>query len=177
MTDLSTFDTILSRRSIRSYRSDPLPAQDIRRILEAARQAPSAANRQPVHFVIVRDPERKRQLGAACAAQHWIADADLIVVCLGNPPQSPKWYQVDAAIAMEHLVLAATALGYGTCWIGAFSEPAVRQLVGAPDDSRVIALTPLGIPIEHPDQRPRKPASNVFSFGAFGSRFPAEIDY
>jgi nitroreductase len=173
---LDTLETIARRRSIRAYKPGRIPDEDVRQILEAARLAPSAANRQPVHFVLVRDPDRKRRLGEACAAQHWIADADFVVACVGLPSQSQKWYQVDCAIAMQQLVLSAAALGYGTCWVGAFSEASVKQVLGIPDDARVVAVTPLGIPGEQPEARGRKSSREVFSSERFGSPLPSELD-
>ena len=88
MAALDTLETIGRRRSIRAYKPGQVTDEHLTLILEAARRAPSAANRQPVHFVLVRDSERKRQLGEACAAQHWIADADFVIACIGLPAQS-----------------------------------------------------------------------------------------
>jgi len=170
----NTLETIADRRSIRVYTPARVPDEHVKAILEATRLAPSAANRQPVHFVVVRDAERKRRLAEACAAQHFIADADLVIACIGLPAQSQKWYQVDAAIAMQHLVLAAASLGYATCWIGAFSEAAVKQILGVPDDARIVALTPLGVAGERPAPRGRKTHREVFSLERFGAPLPAE---
>ncbi len=165
-----TISTIFARRSVRAYEPMPIPEDDLRTILEATRQAPSAANRQPVHFVVVRDPEQKRKLAAAANQQLWIAQADAIVVGAAFPAQRPRWYAVDLAIALQNLVLAATALGYGTCWIGAFGEEAVREVVGLPAEAKVVALTPLGRPAERPAGRPRKAPEQLFSFDRYGQR-------
>ena len=119
---MDTITAIMQRRSVRRYAAKGIPDDHLKAILEAGRQAPSAANRQPWHFVVVRDEERKRKLAAACSGQDWLADADVIVAGLGKPEVNEKWYPVDVAIAMENMILAATALGYGTCWIGAFEE-------------------------------------------------------
>jgi nitroreductase len=168
MASADTITTIMARRSVRAYEPMPIPDEDLRTILEATRQAPSAANRQPLHFVVVRDPQQKRRVAEAAAQQHWLAQADAIVVAVGFPAQSARWYPVDAAIALENLVLAATSLGYGTCWIGAFSEPQVKDVVGLPEEARVIALTPLGRPAESPAARPRKPFEQLFSLDRYG---------
>ncbi len=163
--------TIMERRSIRSYQPKPLPEKDLRTILEAGRQAPSAANRQPWHFVVVRDQENKRKLSEACAKQSWLADAGAIIAGVGRPSISENWYPVDVAIAMENMIIAATALGYGTCWIGAFDQAQVRGLLGIPDDHVVVALTPIGTPADSPEARPRMPMADFASAESFGGKF------
>jgi nitroreductase len=165
---LDTVDAILARRSVRAYEPMPVADEDLARILEAVRQAPSARNYQPVHFILVRDPELKRRLASACNEQHWMAQADIIVAALAWPDVSPKWHVVDTAIALHTLVLVATSLGYGTCWVGSFVEREVKALLGIPDDARVVALTPLGRRAERPDARERKPLSALFSQDRFG---------
>ncbi|NLX35735.1 MAG: nitroreductase [Chloroflexi bacterium] len=165
---MDTIQAIMSRRSIRRFRPEPIPDADLRTILEAGRQAPSAANRQPWHFVAVSDPEAKRRLAQACNGQMWLADAAFILVACGLPQVSAKWYQVDVAIAMENMVLAAHTLGYGTCWIGAFDADAVRQVCGIPEDVQVVACSPLGISDSNPPARARKDWGQVFSRDTFG---------
>jgi len=160
--------TIFRRRSVRAFAPTPMPEADLRTILEAVQQAPSAANRQPLHFIVVRDPDQKRRVAAAAANQHWLAQADVIFIAVGFPTQSQRWYVVDASIAMQNMVIAATALGYGTCWIGAFSEEAIREVVGLPPEARVVALSPVGRPAESPEARPRKSFDQLFSYDRYG---------
>ena len=111
---MDAMQAILERRSVRKYRKEPIPAEDLRQILEAGHQSPSAANRQPWHFVIVSDPEQKQRVAQACNGQMWLADAACILVGVGLPAVSEKWYRVDVAMAMENMVIAARSLGYGT---------------------------------------------------------------
>jgi len=168
---MDTLTTILQRRSIRQYRPQPIPDEDLERILEACRRAPSAGNRQPWHFVIVGDPEQKARLAEACRGQTWMADAAYIVVAVGLPEVSANWYRVDVAIAMENLVLAAHGLGYGTCWIGALASEEIRTLCGLPEGTEVLACTPLGVPGEvSGEMRPRKEWDEVFSRERYGQR-------
>ena len=87
--------TIMGRRSIRKYQPKPIPEEDIRAMVEAGRRAPSAANRQPWHFVVIRDPQIRRRTAQACSGQMWMADADLIIAAVGIPEVSEKWYKVD----------------------------------------------------------------------------------
>lgn len=166
---MDCLEAIHARRSIRRYQKEDIPKEDLFKILEAARCAPSAANRQPWHFVVVINPEVKLALARACNGQVWMADAGAIICGLGSPEISEKWYAVDVAIAMQSLILAATALGYGTCWIGAFDEDAVREVLQIPSNWRVVALTPVGVPAESPAQRPRKAFPEVFSIDGFGN--------
>lgn len=165
---MDTLNTILERRSIRKYLPQPIPAEDMKKILESCRQAPSAANRQPWHFVIVGDPERKKRLAQACRGQTWMADAAYIIVAVGLPEVSQKWYRVDVSIAMEHMVLAAHSLGYGTCWIGAFTPEEVKAVCALPTTAEVVACAPLGVPDASPAARPRKEWDEVFSGEVFG---------
>jgi nitroreductase len=156
-------EVLLGRRSVRSYAPEPIDDATLARILEAARQAPSAANRQPWRFVVIRDPARRQALAQACNGQMWLADAAALVVALGIPSVSPKWYAVDVAIALQNLVISATSFGYGTCWIGAFNEDKVKELIGAPEDAKVVAITPIGVPKgDRPAARARKPMGEVF---------------
>lgn len=170
---METLQTIMERRSIRKYKPEPIPPDALKAILEAARQAPTAANRQPVHFVIVGDAEQKRRVAAACNNQMWMADAAYIVVAAGMPTVSSKWYRVDVAISLQNLVLAACSLGYGTCWIGAFDPHKVREVCGLPDEMEVVACTPLGVPDVAPPARPRKAWGELFSADRYGE--PLEL--
>ena len=170
---MEAIEAILSRRSVRKYRPEPVPEEDLRRILECGRLSPSAGNRQPWHFVVTREPGLKRRLALACNGQMWMADAYAILTGLGLPEASRGstgrlWYQVDVAIAMQDMILAATALGYGTCWIGAFDEEEVKRVLEVPEEMAVVALTPIGVPAESPDPQPRKEPGEVFSEETFG---------
>jgi nitroreductase len=164
---MDTLQAIRERRSIRRYRPDPIPEEDLARIIEAGHLAPSAANRQPWRFILVTDPEERAALAQACRGQTWMADAACILVGVGLPDVSAKWYRVDVAIAMQNMILAAWSLGYGTCWIGAFDPDQVKQVCGIPEDADVVALTPIGVPAVSPDARSRKEIAEVFADGSF----------
>ncbi len=147
-------ELIERRSSVRKFRDKRVPEEALARVLEAARLAPSWANKQCWHFVVVRDPERIEQLAkAAGTVNRWLKNAPLLVVACGDPSRSGSrdhkpYYLVDVAIAMEHLVLAATEEGLGTCWIGYFDEPSLKSQLGIPASIEVVALTPLGHPAE-----------------------------
>ena len=159
---MDILETIKIRRSIRKYRPEPIPGEKLEIIMEAARLAPSAANRQPWNFVVVQDRERKKALAKAANDQTFLGDAGAVVVAVGDPERSARWHQKDTMIALEHIVLAATALGYGTCWIGAFDEAAVKSLLKIPAKMKVVALLPIGVPDEKPAARQRKELSEIF---------------
>lgn len=172
---MDLFEAIEKRRSIRRYRPDPVSDEHLKKILEAARLAPSGKNLQPWRFVIVRDAERKKMLAKASMNQMFIAEADVVVVILSDPTiySSPGTkrripYLQDPMIAVEHMVLAATALGYGTCWIGAFDGDEVKRIVKAPERLAVIALLPIGVPDESPPPKPRKPFEEIFFKEEYG---------
>jgi nitroreductase len=157
-------EVVRRRRSIRRYRPDPVPQAKIDHLTEAARLAPSWANGQCWTFVVVTDPKVKRRL--AEAGNEWIEDAPVIIAACADPKESgtkrdQPYYLLDVGIAMEHLVLAATEQGLGTCWVGWFDEGKARRALGAPEQVRVVALTPLGYPDEQPEPRPRKSLGEV----------------
>ena len=159
---MDVLETIRIRRSIRKYRPEPIPDEKLKTILEAARLAPSAANRQPWRFVVVEDRERKKALAKAANDQTFLGDAGAIVAAISDPEKSARWHEKDTMIALEHLVLAATALGYGTCWIGAFNEDAVKDLLNIPAKMKVVALLPIGIPDEKPAPGRKRELSEIF---------------
>jgi len=165
---METLQALLDRRSVRRYQRQPVPAAHLHQILEATRQAPSAMNRQPWRLVVVGDVEQKERLARACNGQMWLADAAYIIVGVGLPEQSAKWYRVDVSIALENLVIAARSLGYGTCWIGAFDPEQVKAACGIPAEAEVVACMPLGVPEAWPAARDRKPWGEVFASGSYG---------
>jgi len=166
---VDTIMAIMRRRSVRKYQPSPVPAEDLKMVLEAGRQAPSGGNSQPWHFVVVRGDEQRRRLAEACSGQVWMADAGAIIVGLGRPSANEDGYSVDVAIAMENMVIAATGLGYGTCWIGDFKEAQVKEVLGIPDDLPIVALTPVGVPAEQPDARPRMAITDFASAERYGT--------
>ncbi len=167
---MDTIEAIMARRSIRKYKPDNIPEDDLKTLLEVARQAPSAANRQPRHIVVVKDPGIKRRVAEACNGQTWVGDADVVIAGVALPDVSEKWCVVDTTIAMENLIIAAASMGYGTCWIGAFREDEVKKILNIPADKKVVALTPLGVPDVSPPAKSRKPIDQLFSLDEFGKR-------
>ncbi len=163
------YDVVTQRRSVRAYREKPVEKEKLQRVLQAARMAPSAANRQPVYFYVIRDaPTRRRLLEAY--SQDWFAAAPVIVCACHRPREAwhrrdgKSYADVDLAIAVEHLVLAATAEGLGTCWIGAFKPEKTREILDIPPELEPVAMTPLGYPAEEPAPTPRKPLEEIVQY-------------
>jgi len=155
------YDVARTRRSVRKYRPDPIPQQVLNRVLDAARIAPSGSNRQPTRLIVVQDQETKDRVAKLCHDQAFIASAPLVVVACGRDIKFNRgqWMErcsmiVDVAIAVDHLTLAARAEGLGTCWIGSFNGPELKQFLGLPDDVEVVAATPLGYPEGDPFTEP-----------------------
>ena len=165
---MSFIDCILTRRSIRRYEKKDISEDALAQILEAGRQAPSAVNKQPIHFIIVKDNEIKKGF-SNFLFNRFINDAPVVLVgCADvNSLLTGKWAIVDAVIAMQNMVIAAWTLGVGSCWIGACNEDKVKELLKIPDKWKVVALITFGYPTEQPKPRKKKPFEELFSFNSF----------
>jgi len=160
---MEVFECIKTRRSIRKYKPEPVPQDKLMQVLEAGRIAPSAGNRQPWKFVVVTDPDTRCKLVPLARNQEFIGQAGAVLVACAPDP-SMRWHAVDIAIAMDHMSLAAHELGLGTCWIGAFDPEKVAELLGIPEEVKVLLLMPLGVPDTEGGPRPRKALEEVFVF-------------
>jgi nitroreductase len=160
---------IRKRYSVRAYRAEPVGEDALRLVLEAMRLAPSASNRQPYQFIVIRTGGREAEL-RRIYDRGWFVQAPLVICACGLPAQNwvrsdaKNYNDVDVAIAMDHLVLAAANLGLGTCWIAAFDPAAVREVLGLPDGVEPIAFTPLGYPADQPGPKERKPLSELVRY-------------
>ena len=146
-------DVIESRTSIRTYCDKDVEEGKVTYVLECARVAPSWANRQCWRFIVVRDKEKIKALSKTSIVNRWLRKVPIIVVACGDPVSSGvnnniDYFAVDVAIAMEHIILAATDIGLGSCWIADFDEKKVKDLLDIPNRIRVVALTPLGYPAQ-----------------------------
>jgi len=166
---MDCFEAINRRRSVRNYKSDAVNDADIMKILEAGRMAPSAGNLQPCYFIVVKDPEMKSRLHQAALGQELIAQAPVIIAVCVDPERSSNYgdagrnyfSRLDAANATQNMLLAACALGYGSCWVGGFKDSAVKEVLGLPDDFRVVSLIPLGKAVEEPPVPPRRSLQEI----------------
>jgi nitroreductase len=160
---MDVLECIASRRSIREYRDQPVPEEMLRRVLEAARLAPSASNWQDYKFVVVGDKQMRRALVPVCSNQAFIGEAGVVIAACATKPRR-VYASVDVAIAVDHMTLAAANLGLGTCWIGAFSHKRVKEILGIPDGVSIVCLLTLGIPASPGVPTGRKPPEALFSY-------------
>jgi nitroreductase len=157
------------RRSIRKYKDAPIPKEKIIKILEAARIAPSAGHRQPWHFIVVENKDTIKKL----AKREWAAEAPVMIVGLADQVASQNWWGNDLGIALEHIVLAATNLGLGTCWMGQTGRhELIKNLLDIPDNLTVIAVIPIGEPDETPAPKERKSLDTIVSWEKYGVKSP-----
>lgn len=163
------YEVIRKRRSIREYENRDVEEDKLKRILEAARIAPSAANIQPWRFIAIRNAGVKKELKAAYD-RPWFWTAPVVICACGITGEAwrrsdgKSYLDVDVAIAMDHLILAATAEGLGTCWIGAFDPTEVKKILHLPVGIEPIALTPLGYPAASPNPKRRKSWEEVIRY-------------
>lgn len=172
---LSVLDVIKARGSIRSYKDKPIPKQALLDILEAARMAQSADNRQPWEFIVVTDPATKRRLVQAAGNQSFVGEAAAVLVSLANPEQSTpvgpfEGFLIDLTIAIENMVLTAWDLGIGSCWIGAYNEQKVKELFNVPRNLRVMSLLTLGYPDEKARPKYRKDLNEIVHYQKYGQK-------
>lgn len=162
-------ELINKRYSVRGYKTDPVEDEKLQQVLEAARIAPTAANRQPFHVIVIHTEGREEEL-RRIYDRDWFVQAPIILVVCGE--QSKAWVRhdkanygvVDAAIVMDHMILEATNQGLGTCWIGAFDAEITRDILGLPDHIDPIVMTPLGHPNAEPRQTDRKPLEELVRY-------------
>ena len=168
---MDLMEIIKGRRSVRAYDGKPVEKEKLEAVLEAARLAPSARNRQTWRFIAVTDPAVKDKMAEACHSQQSVQQAPVCIVIIDREPGIMSCGQpvdaVDASIALSFLILKAHEEGLGTCWLGHFDKDKVRAALGIPEDMSIVAVTPLGYPAEVPDARPRKPLHEVASYNKY----------
>jgi nitroreductase len=160
---------IETRYSVRAYKPKRVEDDKLQQVLEAARLAPTAANRQPFQLIVIHTEDRKEEL-SRIYDRDWFVQPPLVIGICGVPGlawsrrDEMNYHVVDATIVMDHLILAAANLGLGTCWIGAFDPAAAREVLGLPDTVEPIAFTPLGYPADEPKPKKRKPLSELVRY-------------
>lgn len=167
---MTVLDAIKTRFSVRRYQSAPLAEDDLSAILEAARFSQSAKNRQEWRLIVVRDGRTRERLAVAAKEQAFVAAAPAIIVCCGVGLDyvmtcGQPSYPIDIAIAMENMALAAWERGVGSCWLGAFHEDQVKNILGIPEDGvRVTGMLTLGYPAMEAPVRNRLPLGETVRF-------------
>jgi nitroreductase len=163
---------LISRRSIRKFRPDPVPDELILKVLDVARYAPSARNSQPWVFIVVKDPEVKRKLANVHVWAKPLENAPVGIVVACNTEVSPESYQVDCANATMQIMLAAHALGLGTVWLQTLRNVSeIQGIVGLPKNYVPVAMLALGYPDERPSPKKRKELKEIVYLNRYGSVF------
>lgn len=165
---MDTLECIRKRRDIRSYLKKDVPDGVIKKIVEAARLAPSAMNLQPWHFIVIKDRETIKALGALCTSGRFVVNASVAVVVVTDP--SNKWHEIDGARAVQNIALAGWNEGVGCCWIGAINRDRVKELLHIPQSLHVLTILPFGYPEQYTVKRKknRKRLDEVLHWEQFG---------
>jgi nitroreductase len=151
---MEALEAIRKRRSVRKFTGELIPREDVEKIVDAGRLAASGSNRQPWEFIVVTNRETINQLKVAA---QWMDKAAAIIVVVLDPDS--RWWLEDGSAAVENMLIASTALGYGSCWLEGYTLPLEEQfkkLLGIPQEKRLLTLIPIGVPEEWPtvEKRP-----------------------
>ncbi|MHA1196458.1 MAG: nitroreductase family protein [Promethearchaeota archaeon] len=168
------YEVVKKRRSYRQFKPEMPKREIIEKIINAARLAPTWANMQGMHYIIVQDEAKVKEIWKAIGQRKKFSNAPMFIVGAiaesdsGKNSSGEKYYPVDFGICFEHIILAATAEGLGTCWIGWFDENKVKEILEIPKKYRVLGITPLGYPLkEKSEVTDRKPLEKIIHFNKF----------
>ena len=173
---MDVFEAIKGRRSVRAYTNEEVSEEEVEKLIEAARWAPSAGNIQPWEFVIVTNAEIKRKLAEAALHQTFIEEAPVVIVVCADVARSSGGYGSrganlyclqDTAAAIENILLAAHALGLATCWVGAFHEDEAGTAINTPRNVRPVVIIPVGHPARKPNAPPKRPLREIVHYETF----------
>jgi len=169
---MEVIEAIEKRRSVRVYQDKPIPEEKLRKILEAARLAPSARNSQDCELVVVKNEKIRKKIASEATSESFVGGAPVIVVAVALDPEyimpgGVPAHPVDIAIAVDHMTLVAVEEGLGSCWIGAFDQRRIKEILSIPDRYKVVVLLSLGYPAESPRRKLRKPLKELISYDCF----------
>lgn len=167
------FEELVTKRySSRSYKPDQVEEEKLAKVLEAARLAPTAANRQPFQLIVIRTEGKEQELWRIYD-RNWFAAEPPLVICACALPErgwerrrydGENYAVVDVSIVVDHITLQAADIGLGTCWVGAFDPDAAREILHLPDEVEPVAFTPLGYPNDSPRAKKRKPLEELVRY-------------
>ncbi len=172
---MSFIELAKKRYSVRSYKNKPVEEEKLLKVLEAGRVAPSATNAQPIHFVVIKEKESLLKICEAYG-RDWLKAAPIIIAVCGDKAKAWKhkdgtsYYNIDVAIATDHMALAATDLGLGSCWVCAFDKVKAAEILHIPSEIEPLVLLPIGYPEENPDltrHNTRKSLSDIVHYNHF----------
>ncbi len=169
---MDTLKAIRERRSIRKYHPDSVDEESLQIILQAGRWAPSASNKQPWHFIVIKDTETREKLADIHTYGRFMRESPVVIVVLGDPEKHPRYHIADPHQATQNMLLAAHSQGLGTCWMGVRDtdlEPQFREVLDIPDRLRVICSISLGHANQE-RQSTRFPLEEIVSWEKYGSK-------
>jgi len=164
---MDALEAIRTRRSIRKYTGDSIPQEDLKTIVDAGRLAATGSNRQPWDFVVATE---RQTITSFKPAGHWMEQAGAVIAVVLDP--STRWWVEDGSAAIENMLIAATALGYGACWVEGDALPReefYKELLGVPPEKRLLALVPIGVPAESPTKE-KKPLEQVLHWERYSQQ-------
>jgi len=156
---MDVFEAIRTRRSVRAFTGEAIPREDLERIVDAGRLAASGSNKQPWEFIVVTD---RAMIGQLATTSQWIEKAGAMIAVIMDPES--RWWVEDGAAAVQNMLLAATALGYGSCWLEGYTlrnEDAFKALLGVPAEKRLMTLVPVGVPVAWPTKEKKSLAEVI----------------
>jgi len=162
-------ELVAKRYSVRAYQPDPVEDEKLQQVLQAARLAPTAANRQSFQLIVIHTDANRAEL-KRIYHREWFLQAPLVICACALPAEAwvrrdgKNYADVDVTIAMDHLILAAANLGLGTCWVAAFDPQAARQVLQLPEGVEPVAFTPLGYPADSLPLKERKPLAELVRY-------------
>jgi nitroreductase len=171
---VEALEAITGRRVVRSFAKKPVDLAQLELIVSAGRNAMSARNLQPWQFIVIRDADRLRKIGALCSTGRFVADAPSAIAVLKDASNA-RWADVDCAQAVQNMATAAWGLGLGTCWVGNFDGVKIAQMLGVPDGWSIFTILPFGYPdpSNPPQAKVLKPRAEVVHYERFGAHEPA----
>ena len=181
---MDVFEAIRKRRSIRAFTCEDVSKEEVEKLLDAARYAPSAGNIQPWEFIVIKDFKIKQKLSMAALDQSFIEEAPVVIVVCANEMRSSRGYGSrgttlyclqDTAAAIQNMLLTACALGLGTCWVGAFHEDDVRDILSIPKGVRPIAIIPVGHPRFGREVRNKRALSEIVHYETYREERSLEL--
>ncbi|MBI2658795.1 nitroreductase family protein [Candidatus Woesearchaeota archaeon] len=170
---MNVFDCIRIRRSVRKYKDKQVPWDNVVEILQAGKYAPFAGNIFNVKFIVVKNEAKRKAIAEACVQQYWMQDAPIHILVIGEPEKAERYYGTrgtrlytiqGAAAAIENMLLTATSLGLGSCWVGAFDEEEIRRLCNLPEHVNVQGIVTIGYADETPQAPPKHRIEHVMFF-------------
>lgn len=162
---MEALEAIMYRRSVREYTGEQIPKENLLKIVDAGRMAATGGNKQPWEFIVVTE---KKTINALKVAAEWMEKSAAIIAVVLDP--ASRWWIEDGSAAIENILIAATALGYGSCWLEGWTLPRedeFKRLLDIPEEKRLLTLIPIGVPLSWPT-REKKPREEVLYWDRFG---------